>query len=82
MKLIEDWKQAHKKFSVIISSAGALLMSVFTLWPDSILTLWSVMPVEVRALIPEQLATGIAAFIFIMTAISRVIKQGGENGKG
>jgi Ca2+/Na+ antiporter len=75
MKLTTDAKNWKKLWSVRLSVIGAGLMAVLTAWPDAILILWSTMPAEVKDLIPQQLATSIACFIFVMTAVSRVIKQ-------
>jgi Ca2+/Na+ antiporter len=75
MKLTNDAKNWKKLWSVRLSVIGAGLMAVLTAWPDAILILWSTMPAEVKDLIPQQLATSIACFIFVMTAVSRVIKQ-------
>lgn len=57
--------------SSIVSAASAVVMA----WPDSMLYLWGAMPVEVKAMIPEHLLPFIAAFVFAMSALNRIIKQ-------
>src|SRR6187431_637145 len=75
MKLADNAKFWWRFWSVRLSAVGAILMGVVTAWPDSILYLWGAMPSEVRGLIPQQFVTLIAMFIFVMSAVSRVVKQ-------
>ncbi len=75
LKLIEGWKKAFKMWSVLISSFGALVMGVFTIWPDSAFIVWQSMPDEAKAAIPQNLVSIIALFLFVMTAFARIIKQ-------
>jgi len=75
IELVDDWKKAPKFWSVITSFIGTCIMGFFTIWPESALYLWGAMPNEVKTLLPDQLATGIAMFIFIASMISRLIKQ-------
>lgn len=72
---IEKWRTAHKLWSLRLSAFGTLLMTALTIWPDRIVQLWLMMPVEVRGLLPEQIVTIIAAVIFLLSAVSRIIKQ-------
>lgn len=72
---IEQWRQWHKLWSVRLSAFGSILMTALTVWPDRVFQIWLMMPPEVRRLMPEQMITSIAAIIFLLTAVSRVIKQ-------
>jgi len=74
-RLIEDWKRAYKLWTVRLSAFGVVVMGWFTFWPESVLYLWSAMPIEVRRLLPEQFATSIALLIFAGSAIARLIRQ-------
>jgi hypothetical protein len=75
LRLIPDWKKCHRFWSVRISALGAAIMGLFTIWPDSALQLWAAMPDEVRTLIPHRIVSGLAAFVFVMTTASRIVKQ-------
>lgn len=75
VELIEDWKKATRLWSVRFGLIGTAVMGVFTAWPDSALYLWGAMPLEVRELIPERFVSVIALFIFVMSTVSRVVKQ-------
>lgn len=73
--LVNDVKRTRKTMSVKLSAVGSAIMAVLTIWPDSVLALWQVLPPEIHAVLPQQMATGIAAFIFVMTFVSRFVKQ-------
>lgn len=73
--LVDDVTKILKAWSARLSGIGAAIMALLTVWPDSVLALWQVLPAEVHAIMPQQMVTGIAAFIFIMTFASRFIKQ-------
>lgn len=75
MKLIPEWRKAYKMWSVRLSALGAVLMGVILAWPDSLLYLWSMMPAEVYAYLPERLVQVLAFVIFLMSALSRIVKQ-------
>lgn len=75
LKLIAEWRMFARFWSVRFSALGAALMGFFTMWPESSLYLWQMMPAEIRQFIPERVATGLAMFIFAVSMVSRVIKQ-------
>lgn len=74
-KLIEGWQKAFKMWSVLVSSLGALVMGVFTIWPESAFIVWQSMPEEAKAAIPQNMVSVIALFLFVMSAIARLLKQ-------
>jgi len=78
-ELIEDWKKATRLWSVRFGIIGTAVMGLFTAWPESALYLWGAMPFEVRALIPERFVSAIALFVFVMSTVSRIIKQRPKN---
>ncbi len=78
-ELIENWRECWRFWSVRLSVVGAAIMGVFTAWPDSALYLWGAMPEEVRAFIPQRFVSAIALFVFAMSTVSRIIKQGRKN---
>ena len=81
MKLIDNWKSCYKFWSIWTSSIGAFLMLVFSFWPDSVLFLWNMAPTEVKELLPNQVVSVLAVFIFAMTVFSRILKQDDDNEK-
>lgn len=75
LELIAEWRSMAKFWSVRFSAIGAAMMAFFTMWPESALYLWQMMPAEIRQYIPERIATGLAMFIFFISMVSRIIKQ-------
>jgi len=75
LKLVEGWQKAFKMWSVLVSSLGALIMGVFTIWPESAFIVWQSMPEEAKAAIPQNMVSAIALFLFVMSAIARLLKQ-------
>ena len=75
MKLIDNWKQFGKMWSVRLSALGASIMGMFLYFPEWTLYLFNAMPKEVRDLLPDNLALFLAMIVFIGTAISRIVKQ-------
>ena len=75
MKLIDNWKQSWKMWSVRLSALGASIMGMFLYFPEWTLYLFNAMPKEVRDMLPDNLALFLAMIVFIGTAISRIVKQ-------
>ena len=75
MKRIDNWKQSWKMWSVRLSALGASIMGMFLYFPEWTLYLFNAMPKEVRDLLPDNLALFLAMIVFIVTAISRIVKQ-------
>lgn len=82
MKLIDEWRQAWRFWSVRLQAAGLALASLFAWWPDAALVLWNSMPAEVKALLPEAAVKTLPLFVFGAALIARLVKQeGASNGK-
>ena len=75
MKLIDNWKQCYKMWSVRLSALGASFLGLFIYFPDWTLYLYNAMPREVRDMIPDNFALMLAMAIFVGSAISRIVKQ-------
>jgi hypothetical protein len=75
IKLIENWKKALKMWSVRLSTMGASIMGMFLYFPEWSLWLYNMMPTEIREMIPDRAALYLAMFVFIGTALARIVKQ-------
>lgn len=62
MKLIDEWKKAHKLWSVRLSALGVAIM-----------TAWPMIPPELRAILPYQ--QHIAMAMFALVIVSRMVAQ-------
>jgi hypothetical protein len=75
IKLIENWQQARKFWSVIFSTIGAAIMGVFTVWPETAYMVWQSIPDEYRVAIPQSWVSGIGLALFLLSSFSRIVKQ-------
>jgi hypothetical protein len=62
MKLIDEWKKAHRYWSVQIAAVAAALMGA-----------WEILPSDLRASMPH--VQKVAAAMFIIVAASRYFAQ-------
>jgi hypothetical protein len=82
MRLIDNWKDAGRLWSVRLSAAGALLLTLLLAFPDVALTAWNAMPDDMRVLLPEQTSRMISIALFVATIVARVVRQRrGADGK-
>lgn len=69
MKLIDEWKSAHKMISMwCMAGSGAFL------------TTWSNLPPEFQALIPHGYMVTASVVLLVLGMIGRVVKQDGVSG--
>lgn len=73
MNLIDDWKKAHRYWSVRLNSAGIALMGLAGIVSEA----WNSMPSDLRQAVPY--AQGIAMGLFILGLVARVVKQKGPD---
>ncbi len=81
IKPTEDIKKWYRFWSLRFAALGALLMGALAAWPDLIFTLWSAMPEEAKFFLPQRLLPIISLFFFVMSALSRLVKQNVNNKK-
>lgn len=77
VELIEDWRKAHKLWSVRLSAAGAALLSAFFAFPDAMVHVWNMIPVELKAYIPAEYAKWIPVALIVSGVLARIVKQKG-----
>ncbi len=76
MKLITDWRQSWRLYSVRVSAIGAAIFAFLLAAPDQVQDIWNALPPDIQALIPN--AKGIALAITIAATIARVLQQKGK----
>jgi hypothetical protein len=75
MKLLRDCGSVHRFWSVRLSAVGAVLIGALAAWPDWVIELWALMPVEVQALIPPRLMPLLGIGIYALTIVARLVRQ-------
>lgn len=73
MKLITDWRQSWRLWSVRLSAIGATIFAFLLAAPDQVQEIWNALPPEIQALVPNR--TTLALFITAAVTIARVLRQ-------
>ena len=73
MKLITDWRQSWRLWSVRVSAIGAMLFAFLLAAPDQALAIWQALPADVQALIPN--AKEIGLFLSVAVVVTRLFQQ-------
>ncbi|MEP9401846.1 hypothetical protein [Sphingomonas sp. VNH70] len=82
MKLIPEWRQAWRWWSVRLSALGSLLCAIALASPDAVLAVWQALPAELVASLPERLVAVVPMLLFAAAGVARVIQQQREVGDG
>lgn len=75
LQLIPYWRQAWRLWSVRFATLGALLWAYLLASPESITQVWYSLPDEMKALIPVNWQRWLTFFIFVASALSRIVQQ-------
>ena len=75
MKLISEWKQAWRYWSVKLNALGLAIMGYLWFDPSAVLYIVNLMPPAVRQLLPFHIEAFIGATFFALAMISRLVKQ-------
>lgn len=65
MRLIPNWKRAHRMLSVQFTTINAGIVGG-----------WQILPPEWKAVIPQPLMLKAAVVLFVLTILARLIDQG------
>ncbi|WP_343526754.1 hypothetical protein [Sphingomonas sp.] len=75
MKLITNWRQSWRWWSVRVSAFGAAIFAFLLAAPDQVQAIWQALPPDVQTLIPN--AKEIGLFLTVAVAVVRIIRQKG-----
>lgn len=71
MKLVENWKEAWRWYSMRAAAIGA-----------GVLSAWPMLPDEWKAALPEWSLSALGVATLLTVAVGRVVDQGGGRGNG
>ena len=74
MKLIDNWKQAWKLKSVQVGAISAFFYALI-LFSEQFLSVWNVIPQELKSKIPENIAEWLGMFVGVAMVLARLKKQ-------
>jgi len=80
VKLIAEWRQSWRLWSVRVSALGAILTGLALAAPDFLQNLWNGLPSDARALLPASVTHAVPLILFVLTIVSRLVAQGGGAG--
>jgi len=75
MKLIDNWKESWKFWSMRLAALGTVIASVLVASPEAAMVAWNTFPEEFKQFIPPHWMPFIGIGIFACSMVARVIKQ-------
>jgi hypothetical protein len=75
MKLIPDWRQAWRWWSVRVPALGALMCTIAIISPDAASALWHALPADLIASLPQPVQLLVPIAISAMTIVARLLDQ-------
>ena len=75
MKLIENWKQCWKFWSIRLGIIGSTIVSLLVLIPDAAMLAWNTLPAELKASVPPEYLPLVGVAFFLLSLIARLIQQ-------
>lgn len=77
MNLIPNWRQAWRWWSVRVSALGTLLLALAIAAPDVVAGAWALLPAEVLAILPRNVALIVPLMLQAGTGLARILRQRG-----
>lgn len=75
MKLVDDWKDWWRWWSLRLAALGTAITSVMIAYPDAALSAWNILPEDIKATLPPDYIALIGVGIFACSMVARVVKQ-------
>lgn len=73
--LVPEARQAWRFWSMRLNAIGLAILAWVQFDPVSVLAVWNMMPAQVRGVLPEHAAIGLALIIFALAMLARLVKQ-------
>lgn len=75
MKLIDDWKNAWKLWSVQLNIFTIIILAILNDLPSHIIASWSLLPEEFKSQIDQEIIAYVSIVLVILNVLSRLISQ-------
>lgn len=75
MKLIPEWRQCHKFWSVRLQAAGVAILTFVQGFPDAFIHIWAALPSDVTSAFPAGAVKWIGVVVLVCGIIARLIRQ-------
>lgn len=74
-RLVDDWRNWHRWWSMRLNALGLAILTWVQFDPVGVLYVWSLMPDEVRFILPPRVLVFVGLGLFALSMIARVVKQ-------
>lgn len=74
-EIVIEFKVCWRYISLKVGFVSSVISGFILTWPDSTLYVWSMMPDEVRNVLPENTVFIISFVVFIMAMLNRILKH-------
>jgi uncharacterized membrane-anchored protein len=78
--LVDDARDFWRWWSVRLNAAGLAILTWVQFDPVGVLYVWSLMPDEIRWILPPRFLAIVGLALFALSMIARVVKQKPKNG--
>ncbi|MER1940658.1 hypothetical protein ABS755_08110 [Castellaniella sp. FW104-16D08] len=75
MKLIPEWRQCHRFWSVRLQAVGVALITFVQGFPDAFIHVWAVLPPDVTAAFPADTVKWLGIAVLACGIVARIIRQ-------
>lgn len=75
MKLIPEWRQCHKFWSIRLQAAGVAILTFVQGFPDAFIHIWAALPSDVTAAFPAGTVKWIGVAVLVCGILARLIRQ-------
>lgn len=75
MKLIPQWRDWHRFWSVRLQLLGAAILTLALETPNALLTVWSMVPADLRSELPEGTGKWIGVAVIALGIVARLVRQ-------
>lgn len=75
MKLIPEWRQCHRFWSVRLQAAGLGILGVLQAFPEAVAHVWLILPAEIHSAIPDEALKWVGYACLVAGIVARIIRQ-------
>ena len=75
MKLIDNWKQSWRMWSIRLNAVGLAMLAWIQIDPVSVMIVWNMMPIDARRVLPDNFLMIVGSSLFALSMIARLVRQ-------
>lgn len=75
LELIEGWHKWYRLWSIRLGLVGTAITAWFLAAPDAALSVWAIMPEDVKAVFPPDFVKYFGVGLLVLGTFARMVKQ-------